>query len=100
MDTLKVATGSYTITYNRGNYTHEPVEIEVIEGTNKAPEVTMELEMDTSYFGYDLVHFMMFVGAGICVLIVMISIGFQYKRMKKNKSGKEWILDDLPEKEE
>ena len=94
---LEVPTGSYELTFNRGNYRHDPVPVEVIEGKNTIPEVTMELEMDNSYFGYDLVHFLMFIGAGICVLIIILSIGFQYKRMKMNRSGREWILDDMPE---
>jgi hypothetical protein len=98
--TFDVPTGSYELTFNRGNYHHSAINIEVVEGDNKAPEVTMELEMDNSYFGYDLVHFLMFIGAGICVLIIILSIGFQYKRMKMNRSGREWILDDMPEEDD
>ena len=97
---LNVPTGNYELRFYRGNYNHAPVPIEVIEGSNSVPEVTMELEKDTSYFGYDLVHFMMFIGAGICIIIVLLSIGFQYKRMKGKKAGREWILDDMSEEEE
>ena len=97
---LEVSTGTYELKFSRGNYTHAPVPVEVKEGINNVPEVTMELEMDNSYFGYDLVHFLMFIGAGICVLIIILSIGFQYKRMKMNKSGREWILDDMPEEDD
>ena len=42
----------------------------------------------------------MFIGAGICVLIIILSIGFQYKRMKGHKAGREWILDDMPEQDD
>ena len=97
---MTVPTGSYELRFYRGNYSHEPVLIEVNEGTNNVPEVTMELEKDTSYFGYDLEHFLMFIGAGICVVIVIMSIVYQYKRMKGKKTGKEWILDDMPGEEE
>ena len=98
--TFEVPTGSYELTFTRGNYHHEAVPVEVVEGKNAVPEVTMELQMDDSYFGYDLVHFLMFIGAGMCILIIIISIGFQYKRMKGHKSGREWILDDMPEQDD
>ncbi len=98
--TLEVPTGSYELTFTRGNYHHEAVPVEVIEGKNTIPEVTMELRMDDSYFGYDLVHFLMFIGAGMCILIIIISIGFQYKRMKGHKAGREWILDDMSEQDD
>ena len=97
---VEVPTGDYNVEFYRGNFRHETIQVNVIEGNNRATEVTMEYEMENVYFGYDLTHFLMFVGAGICIFLIITSLGFQYRRIKKNKSGNEWILDDMPEEKD
>lgn len=97
---VNLPTGTYTVKFYKGNYHHEPITIDVTDSTYQMDDVVMELEMDTPFFGYDLVHFMMFIGAGLCITIIIISIAYQWRRIKQNKSGKDWILDDMPEEEE
>ncbi len=94
-------TGDYEVRFSRGNYTSEPVNVTVNEGnSNVAPDVTMTLKVENDFFGQDLSHFLTIVGGVVCGLIILISIAFQWRRIKQKKSGKDWILDDMEEMDE
>ncbi len=95
-----VPTGDYTVTFSRGNYTCDPVTVTVNEGTNTVETATMTLKINTDFFGYDLAHFLAILGGAACVIIIVISIVYQWRRIKRKKSGKEWILDDMEEIDE
>lgn len=94
---IRIATGDYKVTYSRGNYTCEPVDVTVTEGTTTVSDVTMTLVLDNAFFGFDLAHFLAIIGGIVCAFIIVISIIFQYRRIKMKKSGNDWILDDLDE---
>lgn len=98
--TIELPTGEYTVKFSRGNYDCEPVKATVNEGTNTVPDVTMTLKVSNEFFGYDLSHFLTIIGGAVCTIIILISIAFQWRRIKRKKSGKDWILDDLEEIDE
>ena len=94
----KLPTGDYKVTVSRGNYTCEPIFITVRDGAEtECGETTMTLTVHNDYFGYDLAHFLTIIGGAVCAAIILISIAFQWRRIKRNKSGKDWILDDQQE---
>lgn len=92
-----VPTGYYKVHFSRGNYECDPVTVTVNEGTNTVSSVTMTLKVSTDFFGYDLAHFLTIMGGAACAIIIVISIGYQWRRIKQKKSGKDWILDDMTE---
>ena len=94
---LTVPTGYYTVKFSRGNYECDPIPFTVTEGTNTVPGASMTLTVSEDYFGYDLAHFLTIIGGAVCATIIFISIAFQWRRIKRNKSGKDWILDDQQE---
>ena len=97
---VTLPTGDYTVTFSRGNYSCEPIDVKVIEGSTTAKEVTMTLKVENDFFGQDLSHFLTIVGGVVCGLIILISIAYQWRRIKQKKSGKDWILDDMEEMDE
>ncbi len=92
-----VPTGYYTVEFSRGNYSCEPTTVTVNEGINTVTTATMTLKVNTDFFGYDLAHFLTILGGAACGLIIIISIAYQWRRIKQKKSGKDWILDDMEE---
>lgn len=94
---LTVPTGYYTVKFSRGNYECDPIPFTVTEGTNTVPSASMTMTVSNDYFGYDLAHFLTIMGGVVCAAIILISIAFQWRRIKRNKSGKDWILDDQQE---
>ena len=97
---VTLPTGVYRITFSRGNYESDPITVTVSEGTNTAPNVTMTLSVQNNFLGFDLAHFLTIIGGIVCAFIIIISIIFQYRRIKKNQTGTDWILDDMEDDEE
>ena len=91
-------TGDYKVTFSRGNYTCDPIYITIYDGAETdCGDIDMTLTVHNDYFGYDLAHFLTIMGGIVCAAIIFISIAFQWRRIKRNKSGKDWILDDQQE---
>ena len=96
----QLPTGDYTVKFSRGNYECEPISITVTEGTHVAPSVSMTMTVDNSFLGFDIAHFMTILGGIVCAVLIVMSVAFQIRRIKHNKSGKDWILDDMDDGEE
>lgn len=93
-------TGDYTVKFSRGNYVCDPVEISVVEGTNDIGEFKMTISVDKQFFGYDLTHFLMLTGGGVCFVIIVIAIAYQFNRIKGKKPAREWIYNDMDNPDE
>lgn len=93
--TINIPTGTYTVSFSRGNYVCDDVTVTVYEMGVATANANMRIELHNDYFGFDLSHFLMIVGGVVCVLIIIISSIYQYNRIKKGFRPPEWIIDDM-----
>ena len=91
-----VNTGTYIVKVYTNGYTAENQVVDVLDGELNVVNIEMK-QNDSGYFGYDLPHFLLIMGGIIGVILIVVSLFFQYWVV--NKKHNNWVYNDMEDED-